>query len=120
MKEQFVTYEIALELKELGFNEECLFWYNPTSIINLEGQYWRNSSNWLNSDQCTAPLWQQVIDWLREKYDINIDIAKICNGSNNYHFALNLTWEYIEGTYYKMREQAILKAIELVKNNNLK
>ena len=27
MKEQFVTYNIALKLKELGFDEECLAYY---------------------------------------------------------------------------------------------
>ena len=27
MEEQFVTYEIALKLKELGFDEKCLVWY---------------------------------------------------------------------------------------------
>ena len=28
MEEQFVTYEIALKLKELGFNEECFGYYH--------------------------------------------------------------------------------------------
>ena len=27
MKDQFVTYEIALKLKELGFDEECFAYY---------------------------------------------------------------------------------------------
>ena len=27
MKEQFVTYEIALKLKELGFDEPCIAYY---------------------------------------------------------------------------------------------
>ena len=31
MKEQFIPYELALELKELGFNEECFgtWWFRP-------------------------------------------------------------------------------------------
>ena len=33
MKEQFVTYEIALKLKELGFDEEC-FRYGSQGILN--------------------------------------------------------------------------------------
>lgn len=28
MKEQFVTYEIALKLKELGFDEKCFYYFN--------------------------------------------------------------------------------------------
>lgn len=27
MKDQFVTYELALQLKELGFKEKCLGYY---------------------------------------------------------------------------------------------
>ena len=29
MKKQFVTYEIALKLKKLGFDEECFGYYTP-------------------------------------------------------------------------------------------
>ena len=33
MEEIFVTYEIALELKELGFNEPCFgFYYNKNNF----------------------------------------------------------------------------------------
>ena len=30
MKREFVPYELALKLKELGFDEPCLFLYNST------------------------------------------------------------------------------------------
>jgi hypothetical protein len=85
MKEQFVTYEIAKELKELGFDEECLCTYT------LDGNFWRNPSNnmvdeeieqpytWLNSklhnSVITAPLWQQCMDWFRDVHDIDIVIT---------------------------------------------
>lgn len=32
MKEQFVTYEIALKLKELGFDEKCVASYYTYDI----------------------------------------------------------------------------------------
>ena len=33
MKKQFVSYEIALALKELGFDEECIgFYYNENNF----------------------------------------------------------------------------------------
>ena len=57
-----------------------------------------------------------VIDWFREKHDVIIDVAKIYNGTENYHYAINLIWEYYEGSYYEAREQAILKCIELCQN----
>ena len=38
MKNQFVSYEIALALKELGFDEECFGWFylNKPSYIEYE------------------------------------------------------------------------------------
>jgi hypothetical protein len=114
MKTQFVNYEIALKLKELGFNEECFGIYGSCAeefVIVRDA----NKLVAISPDNTLAPLHQQVIDWFKEKYDIIIDIAKIYNGTNNYHFALNLEWEYFEGTYYEAREAAILKAIKLIK-----
>ena len=35
MKEQFVTYEIALKLKELDFNEECFGYFNEKKNLIL-------------------------------------------------------------------------------------
>lgn len=70
MKEQFVTYEIALFLKQKGFDELCFAGYLckiPTLFSEiehtLEGNLHRNSEGTF----CCAPLWQQVIDWLETK-----------------------------------------------------
>lgn len=81
MKKQFVTYKIALALKELGFDEKCFGWYDN------EGRFFFPSNNTLHtrnskvegrSDNIiTAPLWQQVIDWLREEYNIYINVLPI-------------------------------------------
>lgn len=126
MQEQFVTYEIALKLKELGFNEECLCTYvvktkelhrNPSNDMigeEIEEPYtWINSK--IHSSVCTAPLWQQAIDWLRENKDLCIFTIK-CNEREYNSIILN-KWEsktYI--SYEEAREQAILKAIELCHN----
>ena len=37
MKEQFVTYEIALKLKELGFDKPCFGYYRPMKEWMMEG-----------------------------------------------------------------------------------
>jgi hypothetical protein len=74
MKEEFVTYDQALALKELGFDEDCLGrwlaiteWEEPTGEIKLQlgvkvEDYDKN--------QCLAPLKQQVFRWFREKHDL--------------------------------------------------
>jgi hypothetical protein len=79
MKEQFVTYEIGLKLKEIGFNEECMAGYllQTATLFSdiphtLDGNIHKNSEG---SFTC-APLWQQVIDWFREKCEIEIIVEK--------------------------------------------
>ena len=79
MKEQFVTYEIAKQLKEKGFDEPCFGLYNiyetygQYGIINIGDLHLTNVNRGFKSDNAIiAPLWQQVIDWLEEKLDIAI------------------------------------------------
>ena len=98
MKEQFVDHEIAVLLKEKGFKEECMAYYEISikarkdehdgfsgpfgwkkREVNFSEGYFENSGLPDNSNEywllCGAPLWQQVTDWLREKhsYIINVD-----------------------------------------------
>jgi len=73
MKDQFVTYEIALRLKELGFNESCLGWYSiyrKNLSINFGYVILEN----LTKAATLAPLWQQAQRWLREVHHIHIGI----------------------------------------------
>jgi hypothetical protein len=67
MEKEFVSYEQALALKELGFDEECLkLWKNITLftlLVNPE-EFKRVVSDLFTP----APLKQQVLRWFREKY----------------------------------------------------
>jgi len=70
MNNEFVSYEIALKLKELGFDEPCF------GKIYADGGSEQLSYPYKNSDQigkvtsCSAPLYQQVFRWFREKYGV--------------------------------------------------
>ena len=145
MKEQFVTYEIALKLKELGFNKPCLASYYTDDERNYakDGTYdcrQKISSSidfdpfkeefdnfYINSNETyyvSAPLWQQCIDWFREKHKIDI-YPEPTYSLTEYSFKVitvhgkSKKQEYWDGmgktynTYQEAREQAILKAIEL-------
>ncbi|MDA3856287.1 MAG: hypothetical protein PF569_08570 [Candidatus Woesearchaeota archaeon] len=124
MKKQFCTYEIALALKELGFDEKCFGWYNPKIMVySFDIGFISNSEKWLHEDQCAAPLWQQAIDWLDNKYNIFITLALLANGygfyiHNNYNNTNKGDGCGIYYTLYQAREVAILKAIEIIKNKN--
>ena len=86
MKEQFVTYEIALKLKEKGFNENCMYPFVnmmiDTSYVNFID--W-NEKYKKHNGLCAAPLWQQVIDWFREKHFIDIMIRQTQKDGTAYY-----------------------------------
>ena len=64
MEKEFVSYEIALALKELGFNEPCFAWYKNGKLrIEL---YWNISD--LRDEDCISPTFSQAFRFFREKY----------------------------------------------------
>ena len=71
MEKQFVTYEIAKELKSLGFDEECFgFFYNEQDFeIAISKAVDKICKDF---NLIKRPLWQQAIDFLREHYNYNI------------------------------------------------
>jgi hypothetical protein len=76
MKKEFISYEQALALKELGFDEPCLGFYNHQGILILMNQedelnieVYKNSYVKLGK-QYAAPLRQQAFRWFREKYGL--------------------------------------------------
>ena len=78
MNNEFSPYEQALELKKLGFNEECLAFYNSTFRTPNEllyPQYGGEVGNWnVENHLISAPLYQQAFRWFREKYKLHTEI----------------------------------------------
>ena len=77
MNKEFIPYEQALELKELGFDEPCFGYYlckNSAFGVELE-----LTTNWIDllpydSSSCKAILYQQAFRWFREKHS-NIEFS---------------------------------------------
>ncbi len=68
-KKEFVPYEEALALKELGFNETCFTFYtDEQELYNSEGWGYNQGKNVLG-DEVVAPLYQQAFRWFREEYN---------------------------------------------------
>ena len=132
MVEQFVTYEIALKLKELGFDEQCICRYNAYEVLkhtisgtNPDMDDYVSSNKY--DDRLLAPLYQQVIDWFRDVYKIHISIIPFNDEEGEqilYEFVIHeFDWNDISDyTYYhsnrEAREAAILKAIGLCQKIN--
>jgi hypothetical protein len=77
MKKEFVSYEIALALKELGFDELCSKGYTEEykTLINFSNTYTNTSvKNTLPTKPFVAPLYQQAFRWFREKYGLVVYI----------------------------------------------
>ena len=65
MEKYFVTYDQALALKELGFDEPCFGYYNMKKKFNM-GDY--TTKHWKST--CLAPLYQQAFRWFREEHGL--------------------------------------------------
>jgi hypothetical protein len=63
MNKEFIPYEQALEMFELGFRETCMKWYDG---IRLVDEYANNTGHW-DLNCAAAPLYQQAFRWFREK-----------------------------------------------------
>lgn len=69
MKHLFVSYELAKELKQKGFDEPCMCYFNDDKELN---QKQGNIFNGILNQDChgknmLAPTHQQVVDWLRNR-----------------------------------------------------
>ena len=67
----FIPYEQALELKELGFDEPCFGLYAPPSKTIFLHHYGLLSAK----EQILGPLYQQAFRWFREKHGIFVSIV---------------------------------------------
>ena len=119
----FIPYPEALALKELGFDEPCFAGIYEdihdekyTALFDLTKL--EPILNTLKAnDDILRPTYSQAFRWFREKYPkLDFGVAKIYNGTNNYHYHINLQWEFFEGTYEETELACLRKLIEIVKN----
>jgi hypothetical protein len=136
MKEEFVTYEVALKLKEKGFREKCVAHYfndefvlnNYTNFRGVCVEELMMSFNALcdtkdlypNFYKCAdAPTISQVFKWLREVKRIDAGVVWDNRdgkwiGYINEMDMPDLVGEYVLPNTYDAYEQAALAGIEYV------
>ena len=77
MNKEFIPYEQALELKELGFDEPCMAFYELNNkevmVVGVNQRY--NDPSLLTLTDFCAPLYQQAFRWFREKYNFKYSIG---------------------------------------------
>jgi len=117
MEKEFIPYEQALALKELGFDEPCFTYYFSNGILSDTP---RESGDDIN---CSAPLYQQAFRWFREKYNYDIVVSGSYNLGKKYYYrietppTIGFQFFYKDYTTYEEAELACLnKLIEIIKN----
>ena len=133
MKEQFIPYEQALELKELGFKNNWNFKeYDTMGYLQHTGLLESHKLEAID-----APLWQQVFDWFRKEHNLisSIVISGIedyqiyihCLDRRNLMFfkeykdgyfskIINFFYSNKDNVYEEARLECLKKLIEIVKN----
>jgi len=141
MEKEFVPYEQALELKELGFDEPCIAcWSNRKSknyYLYFGGIEYVEDEGYVNPMKGTiisAPTFSQAFRWFREKHGISVSISinweeGIGKDSSYGKYACSLqhkSYDESIGEFigvFKRYEEAELEClkelIEMVKENEL-
>ena len=99
MEDLFATYNQALALKELGFNEPCFGNYNNLTDKTrfIFGKTNEGTITWnkvpgtnkivISNDRILAPLKQQVFKWFRDNYKIQSLVQEYL--LNNYMYTID-------------------------------
>ena len=132
MEKEFVSYEVAVKLQELGCGVimNYKYWRIEKNILVFHDNYNMQSIIDKGFDvECLnvyAPLKQQVFRWFREKYDLPNHIDTYWQHDwNDYSYQWSITenheaWTSME--HYKAYEEAenacIYKLIELAKQQD--
>jgi hypothetical protein len=119
MKKEFVSYEQALALKELGFDEECFGGYDIDKELYIG--YENNEILFNPSYYIITPLKQQVFRWFREKHNIDFavlekykDLGKFYGGYVNQN-DVRVSFGSDFKTYEEAEDACIDRLIEIVK-----
>ena len=123
MDKEFITYEQALALKELGYDEKTIGFYNSTYCMEevLFGEFpeFVNRNN--DFELVSAPLKQQVFRWFREKYELSSWIYN--TNSDRYFYTILKNGRFVKDnqartTYEEAENACIDKLIQLIKQQD--
>jgi hypothetical protein len=120
MEKEFITYEQALALKELGFDEPCFMTYLNGKLDKEIFLFNHSIRSHSTQEFISAPLYQQVFRWFREKHNLHNGIYPYYD---EYEFQIKdfrlPTNTPINGGLMKYEEAelaCLIKLIEIVKS----
>ena len=126
MNEDFVTYELAVKLKEKGFDAPCYGYYHcngGNDSFELCGNGDRDFLNSKNKHRIAAPTIPQVLKWLREEQKLHVEVMFIRPLHNIVKYYITDVdgsrgdFMDVADEHYETWEQATLAGIEYVIDN---
>lgn len=121
MKEQFATYEASKMLKKLGYDEKCLCGYDKLKMLctmTCEVFIWTNYNS--SENYCSAPLWQQVENWLWNEHKIWVHVFMELTIHYKYCLSENLIDKFHSENFNSpitAKIEGIIKAIKYLHEN---
>ena len=127
MNKEFVKYEQALALKELGFGEECFAVYYVNKEFTLYSEAWvKFNSEFNGKGVMSAPLYQQAFRWFRDVHELegvsqkadSFSWFKFCiwKYTSNGKHRVNDAFDFEHKTYEEVESVCLDKLIEICKN----
>ena len=121
MIKEFVPYELAVKLKELGFDEPCFGnWQDMKEETPWFSKSYADNQNQYYGQLCSAPTFSQAFRWFREKYNMKPCFDWHPTEEYRYciYYSINTYFEQCDFLTHEEAELACLrKLIELVKND---
>ena len=120
MTQEFVPYEHALALKELGFDEPCFGGYDMETLKLWIG-YLNDGEQFNREYYYPAPTFSQAFRWFRKKYNLKSWVEEYTKNKYIYEIRPHKITDYKEGeiyvyaTYEEAEIACLNKLIEIVK-----
>ena len=131
LEKEFTTYEQALALKGLEFDEDCLAVHSINLMTENEDWELRIGGVWTNQelvDSIKAPTYSQAFKFFREKYGLHQYIKQYCGERFYFHiedmvhprrfdeYTVEMLRSFNESTSQEEAElECLKKLIEIVK-----
>ena len=119
MKNEFTPYDVALALKELGFDEDVCGYFSKKKKLYIVSYEYNDVIKLLK-----APTYSQAFRWFREEYKLFGEVCLTTKQEDVESFefgVLNVNEPLFESDDYTVYEQAELaclkKLIEIVNQN---
>ena len=127
MEKEFIPYEQALALKELGFDEHCNTCYDKLQMVSSYGKDVFDYKNYNTSGYVVSrPTFSQAFRWFRKKYSLHCYISRYSLDEFDYYIefksidkltGIDWTSYYFMSTHEEAELECLKKLIEIVKES---